>query len=189
MKRFLSFAALLGAATLASAHTGHGTHSLFEGLSHPLGADHLLAMVAVGLWSALALRGSQRWQAPATFLAAMTAGAAAGAAGLSLPGTESGIALSVSVFGVMLLAGQRLPQRAGLVLIAVAAALHGLAHGAELPLGASFGAYAAGFLATTALLHAAGLGLGGLLGAARQTVWRVAGAGLGVAGLLLLARV
>jgi urease accessory protein len=171
MKRFLSFAALLGAATLASAHTGHGTHSLFEGLSHPLGADHLLAMVAVGLWSALALRGSQRWQAPATFLAAMTAGAAAGAAGLSLPGTESGIALSVSVFGVMLLAGQR------------------LAHGAELPLGASFGAYAAGFLATTALLHAAGLGLGGLLGAARQTVWRVAGAGLGVAGLLLLARV
>ena len=188
MKRFLSLLALLGAASAASAHTGHGTHSLMAGLAHPFGLDHLLAMVAVGLWSAVTLRDATRWYGPITFLTGMSMGATLGAAGLVLPGTEAGIALSVGVFGLMLLAGDRLPQRLGLLMIALAAALHGLAHGAELPVGGSFAAYAAGFLVMTAALHAAGVGLGAALRDARALVWRGLGAGLGAAGLLLLAR-
>jgi urease accessory protein len=187
-KRILTLLALLGAASAASAHTGHGTHSLFEGLSHPLGLDHLLAMVAVGTWSAVALPGAKRWAGPLTFLGAMVAGALLGAMGLALPGTEAGIALSVVMFGAMLVAGQRLPQGAGLALIAAAATLHGLAHGAELPVGGSFAAYAAGFGATTALLHVAGVGLGTALRDAQAVVWRGLGGALGATGLLLLAR-
>ena len=76
--RSLIGAALLAAATAASAHTGHGTHSLAEGLAHPFGLDHLLAMVAVGLWSATALPASRRAAGPLLFLALMVVGAAAG---------------------------------------------------------------------------------------------------------------
>jgi len=94
----------------------------------------------------------------------------------------------VVVFGAMLVAGQRLPQGVGLALIAIAATLHGLAHGAELPAGGSFAAYAMGFGATTALLHVAGLGLGTALQGAKALVWRGLGAAVGAAGLLLLVR-
>jgi urease accessory protein len=186
--RILSLLALLGAASAASAHTGHGTHSLMAGLAHPFGMDHLLAMLAVGVWSAVALPGARRWYGPVTFLTAMCLGALLGAAGLSLPGTELGIATSVAVFGAMLVAGARLPQRLGLLAVAAAAALHGLAHGAELPAGGSFAAYAAGFLLTTAALHVAGVGLGAALRDARALVWRGLGASLGAAGLLLMLR-
>lgn len=186
MKRILTGAALMGAATLASAHGGHGTTSLFEGLTHPLGADHLLAMVAVGLWSVLALPGARRWFGPLTFLLAMALGAALGIAGLALPLTEAGIALSVAVFGLMLLAGRRLPAAAGLTLVAGAALLHGLAHGAALPAGGSVASYGAGFLATTLLLHVAGVGFGAALRDAKAAVWRVLGSALGGAGLVLL---
>ncbi|MBQ0944140.1 HupE/UreJ family protein [Ideonella sp. 4Y16] len=187
MKKILALVALLAAATAASAHTGHGTHSLMEGLAHPLGADHLLAMLAVGVWSAAA-SGRARWAGPGVFLGGLLAGALLGAAGLALPLTERAIALSVAVFGAMLLAGDRLPRQAGLALIAAAATLHGLAHGAELPAGGLFATYAAGFIATTAVLHAAGLGLGEVLRRLHAAAWRLAGASLGLAGLLLLAR-
>lgn len=193
MKRILTFVALISAATVASAHPGHGVFSLSAGLSHPLGLDHLLAMVAVGVWSSMALPSAQRWQGPATFLSAMSIGALLGAAGLVLPLTEAGIALSVALFGAMLLAGTRLPQRAGLLLIAAAAALHGLAHGAELPAGASFAAYALGFLGSTTVLHIAGLSLGDavqkLRRSAQPAVWRGLGLTLGAAGVLMLARI
>jgi urease accessory protein len=188
IKRILTLAALLAAASAASAHTGHDTHSLAEGLAHPFGMDHLLAMLAVGVWSATALQGAQRWAGPATFLAAMTAGAAAGALGLALPITEMGIAASVAVLGVMLLAGRQMPVPAGLALIALAASLHGLAHGAEMPVGGSFAAYAAGFGFTTAALHVAGLGLGAVLASAQAWVWRSAALATTAAGLLLMAR-
>jgi urease accessory protein len=129
--------ALALAAGTAAAHTGHGTESLFEGLAHPLGLDHLLAMVAVGVWSAAAFDGARRWLAPLTFLAAMTAAALLAMAGASLPFVEHGIALSVTLFGAMLAFPRRVPAVPGLALVAAAAALHGLAHGAELPAGAS----------------------------------------------------
>ena len=187
-KHILLAAALGGATTWASAHTGHDTSTLMHGLAHPLGADHLLAMVAVGLWSAAALKGAQRAWGPAVFLLGMTAGALAGVAGLAWVGTEMGIALSVLMFGVMLWAGASLSPRWGLALIAAAGSLHGLAHGAEMPVGASVLAYAAGFLASTAALHLAGLGLGQALHQARAVVWRLLAVGVSGAGLLLVSR-
>lgn len=190
--KLLRGAAALGlalAAGTASAHTGHGTESLFQGLAHPLGLDHLLAMVAVGVWSAAAFDGARRWIAPLTFLAAMTAAALLAMAGLSLPFVEHGIALSVLMFGAMLASAKRVPAAPGLALVAAAAALHGMAHGAELPAGASVAGYALGFLATTAALHAGGVGLGVAMRDRGAWIWRSGGALLGLAGVVLLARV
>lgn len=181
--------ALALAAGTAAAHTGHGTESLFEGLAHPLGLDHLLAMVAVGVWSAAAFDGARRWLAPLTFLAAMTAAALLAMAGATLQFVEHGIALSVALFGAMLAFPRRVPAVPGLVLVAAAAALHGMAHGAELPAGASVAGYALGFLVTTATLHAGGVGLGTLLRERGARLWQAGGALLGMAGLALLARV
>lgn len=190
--KLLRGAAALGlalAAGTASAHTGHGTESLFQGLAHPLGLDHLLAMVAVGVWSAAAFDGARRWIAPLTFLAAMTAAALLAMAGLALPFVEHGIALSVAMFGAMLAFAKRVPAAPGLALVAAAAALHGVAHGAELPAGASMAGYALGFLATTAALHAGGVGLGVALRERGAWIWRSGGALLGLTGVVLLARV
>jgi urease accessory protein len=181
-------AALLLAAGAASAHPGHGATSLFEGLVHPLGADHLLAMVAVGLWSAAALPGRRRWLGPLTFLSAMSAGALLGIAGVALSFVETGVAASVLVFGAMLACAPRLPAAPGLALVALAALLHGLAHGAELPVGASVAGYTLGFLASTAALHAGGVGLGVVLRERGARLWQAMGALLGLAGLVLLVR-
>lgn len=186
-------AALACGATLAHAHTGHGATSFLQGLAHPIALDHLLAAVAVGLWSARALPAHRAWQGPAVFLLSLVAAALAAQAGLALPFVEQGIALSVMLFGAMVVLACRgvTPQPArGLVLVGAAAALHGLAHGAEAG-GASFAAYAIGFLATTALLHATGLSAGFTLQRLRASLARrIAygiGAGFGAAGLYLLA--
>lgn len=174
----------------AQAHTGHGTSSLYEGVVHPFGPDHLLAMVAVGLWSVVSLPARKAWWGPATFLAALGFGAAAGAAGIHPPFLEQMVALSVVLFGLMLVLSQmRLPAGLGLGLVAVAASMHGLAHGAEAP-ASGFAAYALGFLATTAVLHVGGvlggLGLQRLLDAPRaRLVMRSLGLLLGAAGLYL----
>lgn len=179
---------LAAAAGGAAAHTGHGTGGLVEGLAHPFGADHLLAMVAVGVWSATALDGARRALGPLAFLLAMAGGAAWALAGGTLPFVEHGIALGVAGFGAMLAGARRVPAGPGLAVVALAASLHGLAHGAELPAGAGAAGYAAGFLATTAMLHAAGLGLGLALRERGPRLAPVLGALLGAAGLLLLAR-
>ena len=149
----------LTATGFAQAHTGHGTESLMEGLAHPLGLDHLLAMFAVGLWSAKQLTPRDAWHGPATFMAALLLSATLGQMGIAAAWMETAIALSVVLFGVMLLGQQTLGKFTGLTLIAVAASLHGLAHGAETP-ETGFMAYAVGFMFTTACLHASGLGLG-----------------------------
>lgn len=181
-------AVLLATAGSASAHPGHGAASLAEGLAHPLGLDHLLAMVAVGLWSAAALPRERQWAGPLAFLAAMSAGALLAFAGLALPFVEAGIAASVLLFGAMLAFARRVPAGTGLALIAAAAALHGFAHGAELPLGASVAGYALGFLATTAALHGSGLAVGLALRERGPRLWQALGASFGLAGLALLAR-
>jgi urease accessory protein len=182
---------LLLAATGASAHTGHGTHGLLEGLAHPLGLDHLLAMVAVGVWSSLALKGQRQWLGPLTFVSALVGGAALGVLGLGLPGVESLVALSVAMLGAMLLLARQLPASMGLLLVAATAAVHGLAHGAEIPAGASFTAYAAGFVAMTAALHIGGLCVGQLvqraLAPTQRWTWRTAALLLGSTGLWLAA--
>lgn len=191
--RRLSAAALMAClASAAQAHTGHGTHSLMEGLAHPFGLDHLLAMVAVGVWSVSALPQGKAWWGPATFLLALVVSAALGASGVTVPYLEQAISLSVVLFGVMLVLANRampaMPVAVGLGLIAAASSLHGLAHGAETP-ETGFMGYAAGFMLTTAVLHVGGVGVGlaiqRWLGARKGLVLGGMGAALGVAGVYL----
>jgi urease accessory protein len=172
----LALAAVAGA---AQAHTGHGTSGVAEGLAHPLGADHLLAMLAVGIWSVSALPTNKTWWGPATFMLSLLASAALGAAGFSLPWLESMISLSVVLFGGMLLLSRaKMPVGLGLGLVALAASLHGLAHGAETP-DTGFVTYAAGFLVTTAALHFGGVAVGASLRQvlADKATWALTGLG------------
>ena len=131
-----------------------------EGLVHPFGLDHLLAMVAVGVWSVSALPQGKAWQGPATFLLALVVSAALGTMGVTVPYLEHGVSLSVVLFGLMLIVATRpMSAAVGLGLIALASSLHGLAHGSETP-ETGFAGYAAGFLVTTAALHIGGVGIG-----------------------------
>lgn len=188
----LFFVAACALSTGTMAHTGHGTHSLAEGLAHPFGLDHLLAMLAVGIWSVSALPARKAWQGPATFMLALVLSAVLGASGITIPYLEHAIALSVSLFGLMLVVAARpMPKALGLGLIAVAASLHGLAHGAETPETGLVG-YAAGFLLTTAVLHWGGVGIG--LGIRRWLTERsgpvltMLGSMLGFAGVYLFSQ-
>ena len=171
----------------AHAHTGHDTHSLLAGLSHPFGADHLLAMVAVGAWSVVALPAARSWQGPAAFVLALVMGAVLGWVGLQLPGQEQAIALSVIGCGALLWAVRsRIGASWGLALVAGAGALHGLAHGAEAP-ATGFGGYALGFVLTTLALHGMGVWVGLAL---RQRAWVLGslGALLSLSGVALFAQ-
>ena len=145
-----------------SAHSGQGAYGVGTGLLHPIsGADHLLAMVAVGIVAAIA--GTRRIAilTPAAFLLGLVVGGVLSMASPAISGVEVAVSLSVFALGVLCLAGLR---RATLLLPVTAAAFglaHGQAHGAEIPLGASPITYVIGFLATSALLHLAG-GIGGI---------------------------
>jgi urease accessory protein len=192
--RHLSLRSLAGAAALlapsaALAHTGHGDAVGFvSGFGHPVGGlDHVLAMVMVGLF-AWRLGGRALWAAPATFVLVMAAGGALGAAGIALPFVETGIALSVVVLGAMVAFGAKAPLAGVVGLVGAFAVFHGYAHGAEMPAAASGLAYAGGFMLATALLHAAGLGFGFLIGGLRGgLVARVVGGLSAVAGVAILA--
>jgi urease accessory protein len=162
VKRIAATAAILVAMTgAAAAHPGHADANGFaRGFMHPIGGlDHVLAMVAVGLYAAL-LGGRALWLVPATFVGVMALGGAAGAAGYSLPYTEIGIALSVVVLGLAVALRISVPTLAAMALAGVLAVFHGHAHGAEMPQNLSGYEYAAGFMLATALLHCAGIALG-----------------------------
>lgn len=159
--RILPLAALLAAwPGLALAHVGHGDEGHFiAGLGHPLiGPDHLLAMLAVGLWAALA-GGRALWAMPLAFLAGMLAGGIVGAGGAALPVVEPAILASVVVTGAVSALALAVPLGAAVPVLAVFGLAHGHAHGLEGPGG---GGYAAGFLIATAGLHLAGLAAGRL---------------------------
>lgn len=161
----LSLAALSEA---AFAHTGHGTSGLMAGFAHPVaGLDHLLAMLAVGIWAALQ-PPSQAWRGPAVFVAMLAAGAVLGLAGVGIPLVEPGIVASVVLFGALIVAGRSLATVAGLALIGGFALLHGHAHGTE-AVGAVAG-YMAGFIVASALLHLLGYALGRTAGLVRYGV-------------------
>lgn len=145
---------------LAQAHPGHGASGFTPGLTHPLmGLDHLLAMVAVGLWAAQ-LGDRARWAVPASFVGVMSLGGALAMSGWTLPGVEMGILASVLVLGVLVAAAVRLPLAVSSTVVGVFALFHGFAHGAEMPANASGLAYGAGFAVATALLHAVGFAFG-----------------------------
>jgi urease accessory protein len=182
-----ALAAALAAAP-AAAHTGHGLEGFAAGFAHPFGGvDHLLAMVAVGAWAAQQ-GGRAVWMLPAAFVGVMAIGGILGFAGLPLAGTESVILASVLVLGAMIAAALRPPLWIAAPFVGAFALFHGLAHGAELPAAANMPAYAAGFIAATALLHAAGIALAFALRAGKpRLALRALGAAQIGAGVLLVA--
>jgi urease accessory protein len=171
----------------ALAHTGlEHVASFSSGFLHPLGGlDHVLAMVAVGLWAGLN-GGRAVWAWPAAFVGVMLIGGALGMADIGLPAVEAGIITSIIVLGLLVLARARLPLTAGGAIVAAFAVLHGHAHGAELPAAASAITYAAGFALATSLLHAAGVAVA--LVSAREgagVLTRGAGALVALGGIAL----
>lgn len=171
----------------AFAHPGIATTPGFAaGFAHPLsGIDHLLAMVAVGLWAAQ-LGGRALWAVPATFVALMLAGAGLGMYGVPVPFVEAGILASLLVLGVLVAGAYRLPVVAGAMLAGVFALFHGHAHGSEMPLSVAGAAYCAGLAVATAMLHATGMAAG--LAVRRldlPKLARLAGGAVAVSGLYL----
>jgi urease accessory protein len=163
-----------------------GDMAFAAGFLHPLtGIDHLLAMVAVGLWAGLTGgRAVLVW--PAAFVCLMLAGGALGMAGVPLPLVEGAILASLVVLGLLLLSGAAVPLTPGALLVALFALAHGWAHGAEMPPAAATAAYAAGFTLTTAALHLCGLGLAyAARGGVGRRLVRGAGGLIALTGIVL----
>jgi len=195
LKRIALAAATLGlAASPAFAHLDPGEHGSFAaGFSHPLfGFDHILAMVAVGLWAALLGQTGDRraiWMVPAAFVGTMILGFLAAMFGLPLPFVEPVILASVVVIGLMAAVALSVPAGLAMALVGFFAFFHGHAHGGEIG-EAGAGAYAFGFALATAILHAAGvalgLGLGRVLGGTLgRNATRVAGGMAALGGVYL----
>lgn len=165
MKRLILAAAAALVTTPAFAHLDPEAHGSFAaGLSHPVfGADHILAMVAVGLWAAV-LGGRAVWALPSAFVAAMVAGFIASVGGMPLPFVEPMILVSVFVLGLAVALTLRLPVAAAAGLVGAFGLFHGHAHGGELGTAAAL-AFGAGFAVSTAVLH--GLGVAAALAAGR----------------------
>ncbi len=162
------------------AHMGEGGGSFVSGLSHPIGGlDHMLAMVAVGLWGAQ-LGKPAIWVLPISFPLVMAFGGALGLLGVPLPGVEAGIALSAVVLGLMVLIEAEPPLAVALTVAGFFALFHGHAHGVELPEGQSGVLYSIGFVIATGLLHGAGIGIGVL------HRWKAGRRGLRAAGGIVL---
>jgi urease accessory protein len=154
-------AAFILAPALAQAHAQAGEASGFlTGFLHPLtGLDHIIAMVAVGLWGAQ-LGAPAIWMLPVTFPIVMAFGGFISLIGVPIPGVEIGIALSGVLLGAAVMIEHRPPLFIAAALVAIFAIFHGHAHGAELPPGASGLTYSIGFVIATGLLHACGIGIG-----------------------------
>jgi len=170
----------------AFAHVGVGPVDTFNhGFMHPLsGIDHVLAMVAVGLF-AVNLGGAAIWLVPSAFVGTMIFGGALGYYGWPLPMVEEGIGASVVVMGLAIALGVRLPTIAAMALVGIFAVFHGHAHGSEgMGLAISFLPYAAGFISATALLHSAGIALGLSLDRLGETPATILKRGAGTAGVI-----
>lgn len=181
----------LGAAGAAMAHPGHGAgHSLFlEGLAHPLtGLDHLLAMLAVGLWSALTHRSLRRAALmPVAFVILLLVGASMGMAGMRVPAVEPMIIASLFVLGLLVAARKTMPHWAGLAIAGFFALFHGFAHGAVLPAYGNTLLFVAGLMIGTLALLLCGLLMGSTLRNRDKRISASVGAGIAAYGLGLLA--
>lgn len=200
----MSFSSKLGRAALpaillaslalpAAAHPGHDAGGFADGFAHPFGGfDHLMAMLAVGLWAVQyaghpsATQPRAPWLLPASFVLAMAAGFGLGLAGVALPGVEAGIALSVLMLGLIVAFAVRPPLPAAMAVTALFALFHGHAHATEMG-NVPMLAYAAGMLLATAVLHVCGLTAARL---AQQfhlgMLTRAAGAAVALAGVVIL---
>ena len=196
MTRMHPAARALAAATIAAlvspalAHVETGQAAGFlSGLAHPVsGLDHVLAMVAVGLWGAQ-LGAPAIWLLPVTFPIVMALGGLLGLLGVPLPGVEVGIAASAILLGAAVMTERRLPLYAAAALVGFFAVFHGHAHGTELPPGQSGLLYSLGFVVATGCLHAIGIAIGAIhRWPAGRIALRIAGGGVGLAGVFFLWR-
>jgi urease accessory protein len=187
----VAIAMFAASATVANAHVGVGdTGGFAHGFWHPIGGiDHILAMVMVGLFAAQ-LGGRAMWLVPAAFVGVMAWGGVVGFSGLPLPFVELGIGLSIVVFGAAVAFCLKPVVAVAMGLVGFFALFHGFAHGAEMPDSVAGFTYGAGFVVATALLHAAGLGLGSIAasgaGPRGETLVRAAGALTAVAGVAVV---
>lgn len=192
MRLLLALAILVLSPTLAFAHTGVGhTAGFFHGFEHPIGGiDHVLAMVAVGVF-AYVMGGRALWLVPLSFVAMMVAGFALGIAQVEIPFVELGIALSSVVIGAAAALGRPMPTAGAMALVGVFAIFHGHAHGAEMPADTSGLTYAAGFVTATALLHLVGIaatfGVAKIIGKYGKLAARIGGAAFALGGVGVLA--
>lgn len=190
MRHSLRFTAVLLAglltSTAAMAHVGvHSAGGLTAGFVHPfIGLDHLLAMVAVGMW-AVQLGKRYLLVVPAAFVATMSVGAAVGAYGMALPQVESVVALSVLVLGLLVALSLQAAWYWAALLVAAFALFHGHAHGAEMPGFAAPWQYFLGFTVATASLHALGMA-GGIMLKKRPGILRAGGTAIGLIGFWLV---
>jgi urease accessory protein len=197
-KSIASLALLLAGSTPALAHLDPAEHGSFAaGFSHPFfGTDHILAMVAVGLWAALLAqasrsgdRGQALWRVPAAFVAAMATGFGAAMLDLPLPFVEPVILASVVAVGLLAAVALSVPVAAAMAMVGFFAFFHGHAHGGEIGEAGAW-PYAAGFAMATAILHAAGVAVGiaagRLLGhGSGRLATRLAGAATAAGGVWL----
>lgn len=183
--RLLALGGFLAIAQPAFAHEENSVGGGFmAGLTHPIfGVDHLLAMVAVGIWGAI-LGRPLIFILPVVFPAVMTVGAILGMADIAFPYVEAGIALSVLLLGVLIATATALPVWLASAIVGAFAIFHGFAHGQELPLASDPISYSAGFVLATGGLHLAGIGIGWLSSRAgkasaipRGAGWLIAAAG------------
>ncbi|CAN5320479.1 HupE/UreJ family protein [soil metagenome] len=190
-KRVLVFIlAVIVLSAPAAAHVGIGnTAGFLYGIQHPLGGlDHIVAMVAVGLF-AVHLGGRAVWLVPASFVLMMAAGGMLGASGIAIPWVEMGIALSIVVLGSLIALQIDMPVALAMSLVGGFAIFHGHAHGAEMPATSSGVTYALGFMLATVTLHITGIAVG--LAVARlpspssRRLARLGGGAMALAGMAL----
>jgi urease accessory protein len=170
---------------VVQAHVGNGIAGGFgSGFMHPIfGWDHVVAMVAVGLWGAF-LGAPAIWILPVVFPLVMAIGGALGVLGVPLPAVETGIALSAIILGAMVAFAARPPIWFAACVVGVFAIFHGHAHGTELPTAANPLAYSLGFVIATGLLHICGIAIGLLVRwPAGKVVIRLGGGMIALAGL------
>jgi urease accessory protein len=178
--------ALPAASALAHAQAEAAGAGFLSGFRHPLGGfDHVLAMLAVGMWGAQ-LGAPAIWMLPVAFPMVMALGGAAGIIGVPLPAVEIGITLSVLVLGSMIALAQRPPLALAALIVAFFAVFHGYAHGTELPGQTGAVAYSAGFVIATGLIHLTGIGIGFVIRLPHgPTLLRIGGSAIAAAGLFL----
>ena len=182
---------LLALPTSAFAHTEGGAAGagFLTGFLHPLGGlDHVLAMLAVGMWGAQ-LGAPAIWMLPVAFPMVMALGGVAGIIGVPLPAVEIGITLSVLVLGSMIALDRRPPLWVAFLIVSFFAVFHGYAHGAELPGKTGAVAYSAGFVTATGLIHLTGIGIGFVVKLPHGAqLLRAGGSAIAAAGLFLAGR-
>ena len=182
LKRSLAAAIATLAASPAFAHTGLHASGFAAGIMHPVtGLDHVLAMVAVGLFAVM-LGGRALWAVPASFVGMMLIGGMLGFAGVEVPAAEIGITASVLILGSVVALGRAPSLGAAMALAGGFAIFHGYAHGVEIPSGIGVFSYSLGFAAGSSVLHAAGVAAG-LLPFGSRKATRLAGAAVAAAGL------